>query len=117
MAHSVEIWVKACQTIVPRAAESYFRTSQRSLSTLQSSLSSSSSSSSLSPSSSQSSLSSIKEDTHLVKFLKSLSLESYLPMFQKEDVTYKMLLDMTEKDLQDMGIPFGTYETFPTSFS
>jgi hypothetical protein len=44
-------------------------------------------------------------------FLKSLELESYVSIFQKEDVTYKMLLQMDEKDLQDMGIPFGPRRT------
>jgi hypothetical protein len=42
-----------------------------------------------------------------VKFLASLDLGNYLDTFKKEEVTYKMLLEMDEKDLQDMGIPFG----------
>ena len=64
-----------------------------------------------SPSTSQRSLSisSIEAeiDVKLVKFLTDLDLKNYVETFQKEDVTYRMLLEMDEKDLQDMGIPFG----------
>ena len=47
-------------------------------------------------------------DIVLSNFLKSLDLTSYLPIFKKEEVTYKILSEMDEKDLQDLGIPFGS---------
>jgi hypothetical protein len=48
-----------------------------------------------------------KADARLVKFLSELELQNYIEKFQKEEVSYKMLFEMDEKDLQDMGIPFG----------
>ena len=48
-----------------------------------------------------------KKDIRLELFLKELELEKYLTTFQVEEVTYRILLEMEEKDLQDLGIPFG----------
>jgi hypothetical protein len=39
--------------------------------------------------------------------LKGLELDKYLEKFESEEVTYRILLEMEEKDFQDLGIPFG----------
>jgi hypothetical protein len=51
----------------------------------------------------------VSKDTRLELFLKGLELDKYLEVFQNEEVSYRILTEMEEKDLQDLGIPFGNH--------
>jgi hypothetical protein len=46
-------------------------------------------------------------DLELVALLRKLDLEDIIPVFEKAAITTSLLMEMSEKDLQDLGIPFG----------